>query len=125
MENKFDNIVSRRDKLQDINIDQIKLEVHDTHKKDEKLTKKFKLVNHEDVINESYQDEKMKKIDGHIPYIENEYSEFKLQYNKQSVEEGLIQGAVKTTIPILYDNGLFDIYANSEEVLKDFFYHKT
>ena len=32
-ESEFDNFVSKRDKLQDINIDQIKLEVHDTYKK--------------------------------------------------------------------------------------------
>ena len=28
-----DNIVSKRDKLQDLNINKIKLEVHDTYKK--------------------------------------------------------------------------------------------
>ena len=30
MENEFDSIVSKRDKLQDLNINQLKLEVHDT-----------------------------------------------------------------------------------------------
>ena len=33
LENEFDNIVSERDKLQDMNINQLKLEVHDTTKK--------------------------------------------------------------------------------------------
>ena len=33
-ENEFDGIVSKRDKLQDLNISQLKLEVHDTYKKD-------------------------------------------------------------------------------------------
>ena len=37
-EGEFDNIVSKRDKLQDMNTNQLKLEVHDTYKKDEKLT---------------------------------------------------------------------------------------
>ena len=35
-ESEFDNIVSKRVKLQDINIDQLKLDVHDPFKKDEK-----------------------------------------------------------------------------------------
>ena len=35
-ESEFDGIVSKRDKLQDLNIIQLKLEVHDTYKKDEK-----------------------------------------------------------------------------------------
>ena len=32
-ESEFDNIVSKRDKLQDLNINNLKLEVHDTYKK--------------------------------------------------------------------------------------------
>ena len=35
-ESEFDSIVSKRDKLQDANFNQLKLEVHDTYKKDEK-----------------------------------------------------------------------------------------
>ena len=35
-ESEFDGIVSKRDKLKDLNINQLKLEVHDTYKKDEK-----------------------------------------------------------------------------------------
>ena len=35
-ESEFDGIVSKRDKLQDANTNQLKLEVHDTYKKDEK-----------------------------------------------------------------------------------------
>ena len=64
----------------------------------------------------------MKKIDGHISYIEKDYNEFKKQYNKQSVEDVLIQRAVKTTIQILYDKGLFDNFQNAQEVLKDFLF---
>ena len=38
-ESEFDSIVSKRDKLQDLNINQLKLEVHDTYKKDENNNK--------------------------------------------------------------------------------------
>ena len=59
---KFDNIVSKRDKLQDMNFNQLKLEVHETYKKDENTTTKFLAVNDEDVINTGYLDEKTKKL---------------------------------------------------------------
>ena len=121
-ESEFDGIVSKRDKLQDLKINQLKLEVHDTYKKDDKITTNFKAVNDEDVINKAYLDEKLKNIDGHISYNEKDYNEFKLQYNKQNVEEILIQRAVKTTIQILYDKGLFDNYANADKVLEDFLF---
>ena len=62
------------------------------------------------------------KIDGHLSKLEKDFNEFKLQYNKQSVEEILIQRAVKTTIQIPYDRGLFDNFQNAEEVLKDFLF---
>ena len=62
------------------------------------------------------------KKDGHISKLEKDYNEFKLQYNKQSVEEILIQRAVKTTIQILYDKGLFDNYANADKVSEDFLF---
>ena len=64
----------------------------------------------------------MLNINGHLSNLEKDYNEFKLQYNKQSVEEILIQRAVKTTIQILYDRGLFDNFQNAEEVLKDFLF---
>ena len=121
-ESEFDGIVSKRDKLQDLNINQLKLEVHGTYRKDEKITTNFEAVHDEDVINKSFLDEKLKKIDGHISYIEKDYNEFKKQYNKQSVEEILVQRAVKTTIQILYDKVLFDNYANADKVLEDFLF---
>ena len=62
----------------------------------------------------------MKKIDGDVSYIENDYKEFKLEYKKQLVEKLLIRRAVKTTIQILYDKGLFDNYTNADKVLEDF-----
>ena len=121
-ESEFDGIVSKRDKLQDLNINQLKLEVHDTYKKDEKLTTKFEPVDNEDVINKSYLDEKLIKIDDHLSKLEKDFNDFKIQYNKQSVEDFLIQRAVITTIQILYDKGLFDNYANADKVLEDFLF---
>ena len=118
-ESEFDGIVSKRDKLQDLNINQIKLEVHDNYKKDEKLTTNFEASNNEDVINKCYLDEKLIKINGHLSFLEKDYNEYKLQYNKQNVEDILIQRAVKTTIQILYDKSLFDNYANADKVLQD------
>ena len=65
------------------------------------------------------------KKDGHLSKLQKDYNEFKLQYNKQNVEDILIQRAVKTTMQILYDKGLFDNYANADKILEDFFYYKT
>ena len=121
-DSKFDGIVSKRDKLQDSNINQLNFEIHDTYNKDEKITKNFKAVGDEDVINKGYLDEELKKTKGHIACLEKDYNEFKKQYNKQSVEEILIQRAVKTTIQILYDKGLFDNFQNADKVLEDFLF---
>ena len=121
-ESEFDSIVSKRDRLQDLNLNQLKLEVDDTLKKDEKITTDFEAVDDKDVINKAYLDEKLKKIYGHISYIEKDYNEFKLQYNKQNIEDVLIQRAVKTTIQILYDKGLFDNYAKADKVSEDFLF---
>ena len=121
-ESEFDGIVSKRDKLQDLNISQLKLEVHDTYKKDEKITTNFEPISNPDVINKGYLDSKLLKIDGHLSKLGKDYNEFKLQYNKQNVEEILVQRAVKTTIQILYDKGLFDHYTNAEKVLEDFLF---
>ena len=121
-ESEFDGIVFKRDKLQDLNINQLKLEVHDTYKKDEKITTNFEPIDNTDVINKGYLDSKLLKIDGHLSKLEKDYNEFKLQYNKQSIEEILIQRAVKTTIQILYDKGLFDNFQNADKVLEDFLF---
>ena len=121
-ESEFDGIVSKKDKLQDLKINNLKLEIHDAYKKDEKLTTNFEPVDDLDVINKAYLDEKLIKIDGHLSKLEKDYNEFKLQYNKQSVEEILIQRAVKTTIQILYDKGLFDNFQNADKVLEGFLF---
>ena len=121
-ESEFDGIVSERDKLQDLNINNLKREVHDTYKKDEKLTTNFEPVDDKDVINKGYLDSKLLKIDSRLSKLEKDYNEFKLQYNKQNVEEILIQSAVETTIQILYDKGLFDNFQNADKVLEDFLF---
>ena len=120
-EREFDSIVSKRDKLQNLNINHLKLKVHDTYKKDEKITTNFEPVDNSDVINKGYLDERLLK-NGHLSKFEKDYNEFKLQYNKQSVEDILVQRAVKTTIQKLYDKGLFDNYANADKVLEDFLF---
>ena len=121
-ESEFDGIVSKRDKLQGLNINNLKLELRDTYKKHEKITTNFEPIDNTDVINKGYLDSKLLNINGHLSKLEKDFNEFKLQYNKQSVEEILIQRAVKTTIQILYDKGLFDNYQNADKVLEDFLF---
>ena len=121
-ESEFDGIVSKRDKLHDLNNNQLKLEVHDTYKKEENITTDFEAVDNSDVINKGYLHEKLLKINGHLSKLEKDYNEFKLQYDKQNVEDIFIQRAVKTTIQILYYKGLFDNYANADKVLEDFLF---
>ena len=57
-ETEFDGIFSKRDKLQDVNISQLKLEVHDTYKKNEKISTIFEPSDDSDVMNKAYLDEK-------------------------------------------------------------------
>ena len=49
-ESEFDGIVSKRDKLQDLNINQLKLELYDTYKIDENITTNFEPTDISDVI---------------------------------------------------------------------------
>ena len=121
-ESEFDGIVSKRDKLQNLNFNQLKLELHDTYKKDEKIATNFEPIDNSDVINKGYLDENFLKINAHLSNLEKNYNEFKLQYNKQNVEDILIRRAVKTTIQILYDKGLFDNFQNADKVLEDFLF---
>ena len=93
--------------MQDLKINQLELKAHDTYEKDEKKTTDFEPINKEDVIHKAYLDEKLLKIDGHLSFLEKKYNEVKLQYNKQPLEDILIQRTVKTTIQTLYDRGLF------------------
>ena len=101
-ESDFDGIVSKRDKLH------------------EKTTTNFEPIDNSDVINKAYLDSKILKTDGHLSKLEKDYNEFKLHYNKQSVEEILVQRAIRTTIQILYEKGLFDKFQNADKVLEGF-----
>ena len=69
-ESEFDGIVSKGEKLQDLNINNLKLEIHDTYKKDEKITTNFEPTDNTDVINKGYPDEKLLKIDGYLSKLE-------------------------------------------------------
>ena len=57
-ESEFDNIVSRKDKIRDMKISQLEVEVHESYKKDENLTTNFEAVHDEDVINKAHPVEK-------------------------------------------------------------------
>ena len=52
-ESEFDGIVSKRENLQVLKINQLKLKVHDTYKKDENITTNFETVDDSDVINKA------------------------------------------------------------------------
>ena len=67
-ESEFNGIVSKRDKLQDLNNDQLKLKVHHTYKKDEKISTNFEPTDNSDVINKAYLDEKLKNIWSYFIY---------------------------------------------------------
>ena len=121
-ESQFDDIVSEEDNVQDLKINQLKLELHDKYEKDEKLSTNFEPVNNEHVINKSFLDKTLEILKGQISYIEKVNDDFKLLRAKLSVEEVSTRRAVKMTIQILYDKGLFDNYSNLDEVLKDFLF---
>ena len=59
-------------------------------------------------------------LEGHLSIIEKSYNEFKIHSNKQTVEEVLFERALKATLQILYDKGLFDNYDNADAVFKDY-----
>ena len=60
-ESEFDGIVCKRDKLHNLKINQLKLEVHDIYKKDENITKNFEPTDDSYVKNKLYIDDKLKK----------------------------------------------------------------
>ena len=86
-ESQIDAIVSKRNRLQDLDKNQLNVEVHDTYKKDEKITTNLEPTDNADVINKAYLDENLLKINGHVSLFEKSYNEFELEDNKQSVEE--------------------------------------
>ena len=93
----------------------------DIYKKDDKITINSELSNDEDVINEGFLDKKLSNIEGHLSLLEKDYNEFKILSDKQSRDEVLNRTAVKTTIKILYDRGLFKFFSDrfAYDVLKE------
>ena len=87
-----------------------------------KLTTIFEASDYGNVINKAYLDEKFFLKKGHLPLLEKDYNEYKSQYNKQSVEEILVQRVVKTTTQILYVRGLFDGFPIADKVSDDFLF---
>ena len=65
-ESECDSIVSRRDKLQDLNNNPLELEVNETYKKDEKITTNFEPTDDQDVINKAHLNENLVKINGQL-----------------------------------------------------------
>ena len=102
-EREFDNIVSKKDEVQDLNTNQLKLQVHDSYKNGENVKTNFEPTGNSDVISKAYLDENYQKQMVIYHYYKKNYIEFKLLSDKQSIEEVLIQRAVKTTIQILYE----------------------
>ena len=62
--------VYAKDRVQDIKINQLKLEVNDTYRKDEKRPTKFEPSHNENVVNKAYLDTEIFKVKGHISYKE-------------------------------------------------------
>ena len=54
----FENIVPKKNKIQVMKFNQLGLEVHDTYKRDERITTNFEPDNNENIINKACFDEK-------------------------------------------------------------------
>ena len=115
---EFYNNVSVKEKGQNNTLNQLKLKVNYTYRKDEKIGTNFEPSHDEDVINKAYVDKKLSRKEGHLSLMEKDYNEFKMRNDKQSEEA--IERAVKTTIQNLCDKGLFDKHDNADEVLKNY-----
>ena len=57
-ESEFDTIICRKDKVQDIKFNQLKLKVNDTYTKDKGITTIFQPSNDENVINKAFVEKK-------------------------------------------------------------------
>ena len=62
-------LISAKDRVQYINLNQIKVKINDTYKKTEKISTNFEAVNGEDVLNKEYLDTKLIEVKGNILYI--------------------------------------------------------
>ena len=75
MAKEVDNIVSEKIKIQDINLNQIKLKVNDAYEKDEKITTNFDPSKDEDAITKRFFDGKTSKKESHLILVEKDYNE--------------------------------------------------
>ena len=67
-QSKFYNSVSTKDRVQDINLNQLNLKVNDTYKKDQKITN-FEPSDDSDVLNKAYLDTKISKIECNVSFL--------------------------------------------------------
>ena len=93
----FYNNNTAKYRVQDINLNHIKLKVNDTYKWDVKRTTNCETFPNEDVINKIYLDTKLSKKRGDLSTVEKDYNGIELHNDKQC-EEILIGWAVKTII---------------------------
>ena len=66
MRSEFNKTVSAEDRVQDENLNQFKLKIDDTYKKDEKITTNFERSKVEDYMNKDYLDGKLSKTEGDL-----------------------------------------------------------
>ena len=67
----------QKNRVKDINLDQLKLKEINIYKKDEEITTKFEPSKDEDVVSKTYLDTKLSKKEGDISHIEKDYNEKK------------------------------------------------
>ena len=99
---------SAKVKTQVRDLNQLKLKLNDFHRKNENVATNFDPSDNSNLISKAQLNTKLTHIEGRLSINEKTCNEFKFHYNKQSVEKTLIEKAVKTTIQIFCDNGLFD-----------------
>ena len=113
---EYNNNVSAKDRVQDKNLEQLKLKVNDSFKKDEKITINFRAISDEDIICKKNLYTKLSVVKGHLLYLKKIYTYYR--YHEICNGEFLIEKTVITTIQTLYDKGLLDnyTYGNAHEV---------
>ena len=80
------NFSKTKDGVQDINLNQLKLKLNDTYKRDEKVTTKVEPSNKEVVVSKADLDTNLSKKEGHFSLLKKDYNEYKLRNNEQSEE---------------------------------------
>ena len=110
--------MSSKDRVQDINLNQLELKVNYSNNEDEKLKTEFGFVNVEDVINKGCLDTKLAEVKGYILYIEKNCNQYR--NHERSNEEFSYERAVKITIQILFPKKIPDKCDNLDEVPKSY-----